>query len=90
MMSTRRSVTVGSFEPVWPIGSCRIISRVMPSASSWSVTIELRVCARYLFVSAVPVALARAWTTIRLRAHFPGALCRVGNDCLCFVREESR
>jgi hypothetical protein len=34
MMSTRRSVTVGSFEPVWPIGSCRTIARAMPSASS--------------------------------------------------------
>jgi hypothetical protein len=48
------------------MGSWRIIDRVIPSASSWSVTIELRVCARYLFVSAAPVALARACTTIPL------------------------
>src|ERR1700722_16529758 len=36
----------------------------MPSSSSWSATIGLRVCARYLLVSGLPVALARAWTTI--------------------------
>jgi hypothetical protein len=43
MMSTRRLVTVGSLEPVWPIGSCWIMARETPSASSWSATIELRV-----------------------------------------------
>src|SRR6266576_6544901 len=36
----------------------------MPSSSSWSATIELCVCARYLLVSGLPVALARAWTTM--------------------------
>ena len=34
MMSTRRLYTVGSLDPVWPIGSCRIIVRAIPSASS--------------------------------------------------------
>jgi hypothetical protein len=34
MMSTRRSVTVGSFEPVCPMGSCWISVRAIPSASS--------------------------------------------------------
>src|SRR6266404_4756792 len=32
MMSTRRSVTVGSFEPVCPMGSCWISVRAIPSA----------------------------------------------------------
>jgi hypothetical protein len=34
IMSTRRFITVGSLEPVWPIGCCCIIERETPSASN--------------------------------------------------------
>src|SRR5579871_4199780 len=66
MMSTRRLNTEGSLDPVCPIGSCCTIAAGMPSATSWSATIEARVIARYLLVCTVPVALARAWTVTDL------------------------
>src|SRR5579862_5011517 len=58
-MSTRRSATVVSPEPVWPIGSWRTMSTEIPSFCSSSATTCVRVWARYLLASTEPVALAR-------------------------------
>src|SRR6516225_7343199 len=48
---------------------------------------ELRVCAKYLFVSAVPVALARAWTTIPLA---PVSLARLAASAITLFASADR
>jgi hypothetical protein len=59
-MSTRRSATLGSPEPVWPIGTWCSIAGLSPSAASSSATTWLRVSASRWFATGEPVALARA------------------------------
>src|SRR6516165_2665577 len=48
---------------------------------------ELRVCAKYLFVSAVPMALARAWTTIPLA---PVSLARFAASAITLFASADR